>query len=106
MEGAAEAAVATLDTVVLLTDRYALPAHAGNGHSPFMDPNVQILPADSGHFGCEEVLLGRFEDVHGGRPSGRPGRVAVESLLNGEQVADGIPAGKGHVKILPPCPHA
>src|SRR5262245_4394434 len=98
MERAVERPMATFDAVELLAEALPLPPHARDRHSSFMNADVEIFAAHSRHFGRDDELLRGFLDVHGRHPAVRSGRIAVQALLDGQQVADGIPAGKGHKK--------
>src|SRR5262245_60762864 len=103
MERPAEAAVPALDAVVLLELGSPLRPRAGNGHPTLVNADVEGVAAHARDFGRQHVPIGRLVDVNCRCPPGRTGLVAVQFLLDGEEVANRVPACERHEKIVTPC---
>src|SRR5687767_3723364 len=88
--------MAALDPVVLLAGADALAADAGDGEPSVMGADVEILTAHAGDLRGDHVVVDRFVQIDSGLPAGRGGSETVQTLLDGEQVANGIPADKRH----------
>lgn len=100
LERAAEGAVAALDAVVAFARRRPLVTNARNGQAAVAHLNLQVLASEARQFSGQDVLVGRLVQVDRRGPPGHSWRKAVEVLLNGQQVANGIPAREGHVGIV------
>ena len=73
-----------------------LAPHAGQRDAVIGGLDGDVGLEDARQFGGEDVRLGGLVQVDRWLPAGRPGRETVQALLDGEQVAQRIPAGKRH----------
>jgi elongation factor P len=88
--------MATLDAMVLLAGDGPLAARTRESKTAVLHMDVNILALEAGHLRGDYVAIGSFVEIDGRRPAGRPRCKPVEPLLDGEQIANGIPAGKRH----------
>ena len=95
-EGARELAVAALDLVVLLAG-HARVAAALQRQAAVLHFDAHLLARQAREFGGDDEGVGRLAEVDGRRPALRAGRgQPLEPMLNGEQIAQRVPACKGH----------
>src|SRR5690606_28075668 len=81
---------------VLLAGDVAVAPHTREREPPLVKMDLQILAAQPGQLRRDHVAVGGLVQIDGRHPARRAGGKPVEPLLDGEQVADRIPAGKGH----------
>ena len=89
-------AVAALEAMELFAGHWPLLPHAGQHEAAVAGLDVDIVAVYSGDFGGEDVRLRRFVEIDRGLPSRGPWREAVQALLDREEIAERIPACKGH----------
>jgi len=109
-KGAREAAVAALDAVVLLArDRAAWigAARAANDDATLFGVDVDLLPRQAWQLRGQDVVVHRFIEINRWRPAWRVGSNQMPELfVEGEQIAQRIPAREGHVSRLARLPAA
>jgi hypothetical protein len=69
LERAAEAAVATFDTMVLLAWHVTLGPVTGNREVAVMDLDLDVAASDTGKLRHDHVLVGGFMDVNRRNPA-------------------------------------
>ncbi len=88
--------MAPFDAVVLLTRRGAFMPHARERDATVVNVNLHVLALEAWKFGRDDVSIPGFVQVHGWHPARRSRRKAVQPLLNGQEVTNGIPPRKRH----------
>ena len=89
--------MAAFDLMVLLA-RHAGVAAALQRESAVVDFDANLFARQARELGGHDEGVGGFAEVDGRRPALRTGRgQPLEPMLDGEQVAERIPACKGHV---------
>ena len=102
VERAAEAAVATLDPVILFARLLAFVSQTREcDPAVVVHRDLKIVSIDAGQFRDDDVLVGRLEEIDRRSPPCRAGSKTVQALLNGEQVSNRIPARERHRGIVP-----
>ena len=96
-EPAEKRAVAAFDAMVLLAGHARRRPLSLELDVTVEEPDLEILAGEPGQFGGEHVSIGRLVQVDRWRPArvtglGEP----VDPLLQGEQIAQRIPAREGH----------
>ena len=86
--------------MVLLARPVAFAALTRNLDSAVVHLNLHVIPRETGNLRRDDVLVGGLVDVNRGNPAGRVGREPVQTLLDGQQIADRIPSRKGHAVNL------
>ena len=93
------------DTMKLLAGNVAPrigAARAANDDAPLLGVDVDLLARQPRQFRGEDVLVRRFVEVDRWGPAGRVGPDQMpEVFVEGEQIAQRIPAREGHVSSLP-----
>ena len=104
LERAAERSVPALHTVILLAYRLALGPNTRQRQPAVEHVDVQMLALEAGQLRGEDVLIGRLVQIDRRHPSRRPGRKAVEPLLDSKKVPNGVPTRERHRSMLAqPC---
>ena len=98
LERAAEAAVAALDAMILLARHVALaPRDPEIVSWPSLTLDLDVVARRGpGSSAVIDVFVGGFMDVDRRNPACGAGREPVEPLLDGQQIANRIPARKRH----------
>ena len=86
----------TLDPVVLLAGADQVAPHAFQGEPALLDVKVNVLSLEPGQFGRDHVVVGRFVNIDRWHPATPPRRKPVQAVLDGEEIADVIPAPERH----------
>ena len=92
--------MAALETVELLAGDGALLTRTGQGEAAVAGLNVDVVSFDARNLGGQDVGVRGFIKVDRGLPASGPGRKTVQALLDREQIAKRIPAGKRHFRIV------
>ena len=100
LKRAAERAVPAFETMEVFARGAGVVPDAGNRQTAVMEINPQIVAREPGQFGGHDVGVGGLEEIDGWLPSALAGRKSVQALMD-QQVANRVPAGKGHPRIVP-----
>ena len=92
--------MSALETVELLAGDGTLLPHAGQGEAAVAGLNVDVVSFDARNLGGQDVGVRGFVEVDRGLPASGPGRKPVQALLDREEIAKRIPAGKRHFGIV------
>jgi hypothetical protein len=72
-------------------------APAMEGEAAVMDADADLVAREAGQFSRDDERFGGLAQVNGGGPAVRSGRrEPLDPVLDGDQVSEGIPAGKRH----------
>src|SRR4051812_11657286 len=96
MGRACEGAVAALDEGEMLARAEARLALAGERQPPVVKMNLDVAAGDAGKLRRDDVVVGRLVQIDRRFPPGMSGRESIQALLDGQQVANRIPAREGH----------
>jgi len=93
--------VASFDTLELIGPRAARLTHAGERQAVVVELDSNGLLAHTGQLRGHHVTVVGLVQVHGGRPVRRRRGPSMQALLDGEQIAKGIPPCERHDGIVP-----
>ena len=85
-----------LHAVVLLAGADEVASHAFQGQPTVLHVEVDIIALEPGEFGGDHVMFGGFVDIDRRNPTAGSWRKPVEAALDGEEIADWIPARERH----------
>ena len=75
----------------------AFAPHAGERQPAVVQVDLEVLALETGQFGGDHVVFGRFVQIDRRRPAARArAQTGPRPLLDGEEIADGIPARERH----------
>ena len=95
-KGPGELAVSALHLVVVLAGDAGV-APSVQGEAAVVHADADLVARQAGQFSGDDERLGGLAQVHGRGPAMRSGgREPLDAVLDGDQVAEGIPAGKRH----------
>ena len=96
MKRTAEGPVTALHTVVMLAGTGEVAAYAFKRHPVELNVNVEILARDSRKFCRDHVAIGGLMNVDRRHPAGRTLDKSVPAMVNGDEIANWIPALERH----------
>ena len=85
-----------LHTVVLLAGAGQVAPHAFERQPAVLHVEVDVVALETGEFGGDHVVFGRFVNIDRRNPTAGSWRKPVEAALDGEEIADWIPARERH----------
>ena len=91
------------DPMELLTGADVTLPLAGEGQPPVVKVNLDRIAGDAGELGRDDVLAGSLVQIDGRFPPAMSGCESIQPLLNGQQVANRIPAREGHESDATPA---
>ena len=94
--------MAAFETVELFAGNGALLPRTGQREAAVAGLDVDVVALDARNLSGQDVGVGGFVKVDRRLPAGRPWCKPVQALLDGEEIAEGIPTCERHVGIVAP----